>query len=306
MRQVRASIVIPNYNGRELLAKNLPAVIAACRTWWRSGYEIIVVDDASTDDSLDFLKKNFPQVKIVCHQKNQRFAASCNTGVEAAKGEIVVLLNNDVSPDKHFLEPLVKTFTGQDVFAVGCREKDNRNGKVFYSGRGVMRFQRGLVVHWRAPDQNQKTTSWVTAGSGAFNRQKWLAIGGMDTLFRPAYEEDRDLCYRAAKHGWKILFEPQSVVNHRHETTNIRAFGRRRIKIMSYKNQFLFVWKNITDLTYLFKHVFWLPYHLLATTFRSRGLLLLGFLAALRQLPEALVARTKVKKLFIKRDGELI
>jgi len=149
-------------------------------------------------------------------------------------------------------------------------------------------------------------TDWVAGGSGAFDREKWLAIGGMDTLFRPAYEEDRDLCYRAAKHGWKILFEPQSMVDHRHETTNIKAFGKRRIKIMSYKNQFLFVWKNITDFNYLLKHFFWLSYHLIVTAWRSRGLLLLGFIRALWQLPEALRARKKAKSLFVKKDRDLL
>ncbi|PJE70024.1 hypothetical protein COU97_02055 [Candidatus Shapirobacteria bacterium CG10_big_fil_rev_8_21_14_0_10_48_15] len=297
---MKLSIVIPNYNGRELLAKNLPAVLAAC-----SGSEIIAVDDASTDGSVTFLQKNFPTVRIVRHQKNQRFAASCNDGVKVARGKIVVLLNNDVVPEKDFLKPLLAVFT-PDVFAVGCREKRQENGRWVNSGRGLMKFKRGLVVHWRAADQNQKTTGWVVGAAGAFDRQKWQQLGGMDTLFRPAYEEDRDLCYRAAKHGWQILFAPKSVVNHQHESTNLKAFGRSKMAIMSYKNQFLFVWKNITDAGYLLKHFFWLPYHLLVTNWRSRGLLGVGFLFALGELPEALKSRKQVQKLFVKQDGQLI
>lgn len=302
MAGIKVSIVIPNWNGKRLLARNLPAVFAACREWAKTGWEIIVVDDASTDDSLAFLKKNYPQIKVVVHQKNQRFAAACNSGVKAAKGKIVVLLNNDVSPRSDFLKPLLANFSDAKVFAVGCKERDVENRKVIWSGRGIMRFKRGLVVHWRARDQSRKTTSWVAAGSGAYDREKWLEIGGMDTLFRPAYEEDRDISYRALKHGWKILFEPRSVVDHRHETTNIRVFGPQKIKIFSFKNQFLFVWKNITDPDFLLSHLFWLPYHLIWTNFRSRGLLLIGFLMALKQLPEALKSRRKVRKLFVKKD----
>lgn len=303
---MKLSIVIPNWNGKRLLEKNLPTVVKACQKWAKTGWEIIVVDDASTDESVAFLKENYPQLKVVVHQKNQRFAAACNSGFKAAKGKIVILLNNDVSPEPGFLNPLIKHFENPRVFAVGCKEKDLKSGKIIWSGRGVMQFKRGLVIHWRAKDQNQKTTSWVSAGSGAYNREKWQKIGGMDTLFRPAYEEDRDISYRAVKHGWKILFEPKSVVNHHHETTNIEAFGPQKIKIISFKNQFLFVWNNITDLRYMLSHFSWLPYHLIFTNFRTQGLLFVGFLMALKQLPEVLKSRREVKKLFIKKDKELI
>lgn len=306
---MKVSIVIPNYNGRGLLEKNLPAVLRACRRWEKLGgkrWEVVVVDDASTDGSDSFLKKNFPEVRVVRHKKNQRFAAACNTGAKNAKGDIVVLLNNDVSPDEDFLGPLIENFRDNEVFAVGCKERDTVDGKVVYSGRGIMKFKRGLVVHWRARDQNKKTTSWVAAGSGAYDRKKLLELGGMDTLFRPAYEEDRDISYRALKHGWKVQFEPRSLVGHRHEETNLKVFGKTKIRIMSFKNQFLFVWKNITDWEYLLKHLFWLPYHLTVTNLRTRGLLGLGFLLALRQLPEVTKSRRKVKKLFNQRDRSFI
>ncbi len=305
MAGIKISIVIPNWNGRKLLENNLPSVLAACQKWKKTGWEIMVVDDASTDESVAFLRQNYPQVKIVAHQKNKRFAAACNAGVKKAKGKVVILLNSDVSPEPNFLKPLVGHFKNPRVFAVGCRERDPREGRTIWSGRGLMRFERGLMIHWRAKDQAKKTTGWVAAGSGAFDREKWLSIGGMDTLFRPAYEEDRDISYRALKHGWKILFEPQSVVDHHHETTNIEAFGLRKIKIISFKNQFLFVWKNITDWQYLLSHLAWLPYHLIFTCWRSKGLLSIGFLLALIQLPEAIISRRKVKELFIKKDAEV-
>jgi len=301
---IKISVVIPNFNGRFLLEKNLPAVVRACESWSKTGWEIIVVDDASTDDSVGFLQKEFPTIKIIKHASNRRFAQSCNSGVASAQGEIIILLNHDVSPDKNFVTPLLKHFADRRVFAVGCLEKDPLTG--IASGRGIMAFKRGLVVHWRAEDQNQPTSSWVSGGSAAFDRAKWVEIGGMDTLFRPAYEEDRDICYVAQKHDWKILFEPKSLVHHHHGTSNRLVFGVNKVKIMSFKNQFLFVWKNITDLRYLLLHLFWLPYHLTVTNLRTGGLLGIGFLSALLQLPEALSRRRRVKRLFEKSDSEII
>lgn len=287
--EVKFSIVIPNYNGRKLLEKNLPAVLKACQNWSKSpsadGWEMVVVDDASTDDSIGFLQKNYPQIKIVEHKKNQRFAENCNSGVKAAKGEIVVLLNNDVAPEADFLEPLIRHFRDPKVFAVGCLEKDEREGKIILSGRSEGKFQRGFLIHWRAKDQNQNETLWATGGSLAADREKWLKLGGMDDLFRPAYWEDIDLSWRARKAGWKILFEPNSIVNHEHETTNLSVFGRKQMKKSAYKNQFLFVWKN-AGFGLLIQHLIWLPFHLFKAVLAGDWLFWQGFFQALKQTPE--------------------
>jgi len=287
---MKISVVIPNYNGRRLLEKNLPAVIKACQNWRKDGWEIIVVDDASTDNSVDFLKKNYPQVKIVRHIKNQRFAAACNSGVKAAKGDIVVLLNSDVVPEVDFLKPLIKHFKDPQVFAVGCKEREIIEGRVIYSGRSEAKFERGFLIHWRAANQNKKNTFWATGGSMAIDRKKWLEIGGMDTIFRPAYWEDIDLSWRARKRGWKIIFEPKSIVNHHHESTNVSVFGRQQMKIFAYKNQFLFVWKN-GDWKMLASHLVWLPYHLVKTLISKDWGFYKGFFSALKQLPEVIKLR---------------
>lgn len=281
------SLVIPNYNGRRLLEENLPAVLRACPE-----VEIIVVDDASTDDSVVFLRKNYSQVKVVVHPQNLRFAAACNSGVAVARGRIVVLLNNDVAPEKDFLKPLLTHFTDQKVFSVGCKEKDIVAGKTVFSGRAEGEFKRGVPINWRAKDQTGGETLWTAGGSMAVDRQKWQELGGMDTLFRPAYWEDIDLSWRAKKRGWKVLFEPKSVVNHHHESTNPSAFGKSRMKAFGYKNQFLFLWKNGSTRE-LIQHLLWLPYHLTLGNLRTDGLLGLGFLLALKQLPEAIKSRNK-------------
>lgn len=297
-RALSVSLVIPNYNGRALLRQHLPAVLASA-----NGAEIIVVDDASTDDSVALLEEKFPEVKIVKHPKNRRFAAACNSGVAAAGGEIVVLLNSDVSPQKDFLDPLVAHFADQKVFAVGCLEIQPEGKK---AGRSGADFKRGLMVHWRSNNQETGPTAWVAGGSGAFRKSMWEELNGMDTLFRPAYEEDRDICYRAMKRGWQVEFEAKSVVHHHHESTNTSALGRQKMTIASYKNHLLFVWKNITNWRLFGIHLMWLPYHLTITSIRSKGLFLIGFFQALGQLIEVLPKRNHEASEGRVSDGEII
>jgi len=276
MRSV--SVVIPNYNGQHLLEKNLPAVISSCPQ-----AEIIVVDDASSDNSINFLTKTYPKVKIVSNKINQRFALSCNKGVKSAKYNIVVLLNNDVSPQKDFLQPLIKHFDNSQVFAVGCLEIQTKGNKQTISGRSSCQFKRGFLIHKKAKNQNKQQTCWATAGSMALDKQKYLDLNGMDSLFSPAYWEDIDLSYRAKKKGWQVLFEHKSKVYHNHETTNLQAFGKTRIELMALRNQILFVWKNTQGLQ-LIKHFLWLPYHLIFTTIRTKGIFLLAFIQAILRI----------------------
>jgi len=285
-RNISVSIVIPNFNGQKLLAKYLPTVITAAK-----GNEVIVVDDASTENDVDYIYKNFPTVKLVSLKTNQRFAAACNAGVAASKGDIVILLNSDVEPTPNFLDSLVDGFTDPKVFAIGCAEINPLEGKSEVSGRACGAYQRGLIIHWRSNDQTKKTTFWVSGGSGAFRKSVWQQLGGMDTMFKPAYEEDRDICYRALKRGYKILFCPNSIVYHNHETTNKTALGYNQMQVASYKNHLLMVWKNVTHPLLIAQHLFWLPYHLIFTGIRSKGYFWRGFVAALKQLPEALIKR---------------
>jgi GT2 family glycosyltransferase len=299
------SVILPNYNGRKLLEKNLPGIIKALRKW-HGNSEIIVVDDASTDDSVLFLKENYPDIHLVVHQVNQRFAKTCNDGVDIAKGEIIVLLNTDVSPQEDFLKPLMEVFKDKEIFAAGCLEKSRINGKEIISGRALGKFERGFLVHRRAADQNKPDTLWALAGSSAYSKDIWLKLGGMDTLFKPAYAEDLDISYRALKSGYKIVFVPESKVSHNHETTNLAALGKNKMKIAAYKNQIIFVWKNITDGKLLLNHFFWLPYHLLFDTVRTNGLFLIGFLQALVQLGKIIAKRKRVKSQFILSDSEIL
>lgn len=296
---MNVSVIIPTYNGKALLEKHLPSVISSLQT----EDEIIIVDDASTDESVSWLTEEFSlqsasstvpdttlflgaykkiDLKVLINGSNQRFSSSCNRGVLSAKHEIIVLLNNDVSPRKDFLPPLIAHFDDQQVFAVGCKEIATHEGNKEY-GRSEAHFERGYYVHARASDQNGTDTAWVSGGSGAFRKSMWEKLSGFDLDYRPAYQEDIDLSYRARLKGWKVLFEPKSVVYHNHESTNASVFGKNQMEIMSFKNGLLFMWKNAKGME-LLKHFFWLPYHVVFTTLRSRGLFLQGFIQALKTL----------------------
>lgn len=304
------SVVIPTYNGLKLLQKHLPHVVSILE----AGDEIVIADDASTDDTLSWLAQEAKALtvkKIVLtwtqNTKNLRFAATVNAGVAKASHRYIFILNNDVSPlTQNIAELLLSWFQDEAVFAVGCAEviEETPHAQVF--GRGTGDFQRGLCVHWYDPDQNLSNTLWAAGGSLMVDKEKYVTLGGLDTLFYPAYEEDRDLSYNALKHGWSVYFEPRARVLHQHESTNASVFGKKKMQQDSWKNQYLFVWKNITDRDLLFQHFLWLPYHLIISGWRTQGAAFWGFIAALKQLSHALHSRSRMKPLWKKTDREVL
>lgn len=313
---MKASIIIPNYNGELLLRQNLPKILAAAE-WYQKKYggevEVIVIDDGSTDESIKEVQSlkfkaqsDSLKLKVIENKKNLGFASTVNIGVGVAKGEAVVLLNTDVAPEIDFLEPLISHFSDPQVFAVGCLDKSVERDGVVLRGRGVGRWEKGFLVHARG-EVDRTDTFWVAGGSGAFYKSLWEKLGGFDELYNPFYWEDIDLSYRAKKAGYKVLFEPKSVVIHKHEEGIIKQkYSPFQIKTIAYRNQFFFVWKNITDWDKKISHLLWLPYHLLKAILRGDAAFFLGFLEALFKLPVIIKSRFKVKNLFIKNDRQIL
>jgi len=168
-------------------------------------------------------------------------------GVEAAKNEIVVLLNNDVAPDKDFLKPLEEDFQDEKVFAVSLNEPQFSWAKA--------EWKNGFVEHKSGPKtENTHISLWANGGSGAFRKDLWLKLGGMDEIYKPFYWEDIDLSYRAWKRGYKVIWEPRSIVHHQHESTISSHFSKDYINFISQRNQLLFIWKNITTFKMLFEN----------------------------------------------------
>lgn len=275
------SVVIPNWNGVYLMRKHLQKVIDAS-----PGAEIIVADDMSTDGSVEYLHQEFPHVMVVERSKREGFAANVNAGVVKALGDIIVLLNTDVEPEKGYLDPLLREFADSSVFAVGSLEKSHEQGKEILRGRGVAHWEKGFYIHALGA-MDKSDTAWVSGGSGAFRRLMWEKLDGMDTLYNPFYWEDIDLSYRARKCGWKARFAQKSVVHHYHEEGKIkREFTPDEVKRIVYRNQFTFIWKNATDTKILLMNVLWTPVRLVQALFRGDILMIEGYcLAVLRLFP---------------------
>ena len=303
------SLVIPNYNGADILKKNLPHILKSIEEY-RGDSEIVLVDDASSDDSLSFLssfkKENMSfDISIFKNEKNLGFSSTVNKGVENARGEIIVLLNSDVEPKTDFITYLIPHFKDEKVFAVGCLDESEENGKIIQRGRGVGEWQRGFLVHKRG-EPSKKNTLWAAGGSSAFRKSLWEKLGGLDELYNPFYWDDIDLSYRALKSGYKINFERRSIVVHRHSQGAIKkSYSKREIKRIAYRNQLFFVWKN-SDLTTLFWHIIWLPYHIVKALFSLNTEFLLGFLYALIKLPKVIESRIEAKKYFVFKDREVV
>jgi GT2 family glycosyltransferase len=301
MGDLSISVVIPNYNGQELLRKNLPKVFEAA-----NNAEIIIVDDASTDKSLEILNCFKSKIKIIRNEKNLGFSSSINRGVNEARGEIIVLLNTDVAPEKIFLKSLMPHFEDSDVFAVGCMDKSIENGKIVLRGRGVGEWKRGFLIHSRG-EIDRTNTLWVNGGSGAFRKNIWDRLGGLDELYSPFYWEDIDLSYRALKSGYKTIFEPKSIVVHEHEKGAIKnVYSDSAIRKIAYRNQFIFVWKNATDLNLQLLHLFWLPFHFLKALVGGDANFFAGFFQAFLKLPRIIKSSFKAQKHFTRSDREVI
>src|SRR5215471_15799130 len=257
-RNAAASVVIPNWNGRDLLEKYLPSVVAALAG--NPANEIVVVDNGSTDGSADYVRAHFPQVNVVALPKNLGFAGGSNAGFRAAKNDIVVLLNSDMRVASDFLAPLLEGFRDPDVFAVSCQ--------IFFSDPAKPREESGLTQGWwedgglrvrhRIDDGVTDLFPCLYGGGGscAFDRAKFLELGGFDRLLEPFYLEDTDLGFMAWKRGWKVLYQPRSIVFHEHRGTIGKKFTYDFIQGVQRKNFLLFCWKNIHEWPRLSSHFF--------------------------------------------------
>ncbi len=304
-----ASIVIPNWNGRDLLEKYLPTVVAAAGV--DAAHEVIVVDNGSADGSAEFVRERFPAVRLIALEKNLGFGGGSNTGVKAARNEIVVLLNSDMRVEPDFLAPLVEGFADERVFAVSCQ--------IFFSDPAKRREETGLTEGWwengglrvtHHIDEELKEPYpcfYGGGGSCAFHRDKFLEIGGFDELLRPFYLEDTDLGYMAWKRGWKVLYEPRSVVYHEHRGTIGKKFREDEIRAVLKKNYLLFAWKNIHEWRKLAEHFFYAAAGAVWGAWSGAAFAradMRALMRALGQAPEAMRSRMRARGLAAVSDTE--
>ncbi|MCX6705299.1 MAG: glycosyltransferase family 2 protein [Candidatus Woesebacteria bacterium] len=248
MKNFTVSVVIPNLNGEKLLEKNLPSLFLAKDNPENRILEIIIVDDGSSDGSVKLITSKFSQIKLIKHKTNRGFSASVNTGVRAAKGDLILLINTDVIPAEDFLIPVFKHFENNKVFAVSLHEKE------FGWAKGSF-FDGYIQLAMGKESVEPHSSLYVSGGSGVFRRGTWMELNGMDEkLLSPFYWEDIDICYRAAKRGYVNLWEPDGHVMHNHEST-ISKFTKSYVQRIRERNQLLVIWKNIHSPSLFRKHL---------------------------------------------------
>jgi N-acetylglucosaminyl-diphospho-decaprenol L-rhamnosyltransferase len=293
----KIDIVILNYNGAEILPQCLPSIVEASK---RSPLpcQVIVLDNKSPDNSLDYIRKNFPQVKIEIAKEN-KVLFSYNDLIPKLDSDIIILLNNDIKVNPDFIAPLISHFSSPDIFAVAPKQM-NFNGIGYNGGKNKIQFNFGMIKAGQdiygdnAPIMELPGHTFYCANA-AFNRRIFLELGGFDEIYAPFTWEDTDLGYRAWKSGYKLIYEPKSVIYHNEsytfdrETRNIR--NRR---IITRRNSFIFTWKNISDPRLLLTHIILLPWNLLSGIFTDWARIA-AFFEALKYIPKIIAKRKLVK-----------
>jgi GT2 family glycosyltransferase len=306
-------IVVLNYNGEEILRKCLPSIADAAKNS-PVPCQVIVLDNVSTDGSLDYIRSAMPDVHIEVAKAN-KILFSYNELIPKLKSDVIILLNNDIKVDRDFIAPLISYFADDEVFAVAPKQM-NFNGigynggknKLFMEWTGFMRAGQYMYGD-NNPIMQTKGYTHYNANS-AFSRKKFLELGGFDDLYYPSTWEDSDLCYRAWKTGWKMIYEPASVIYHdecytigrEHDNKNA-LFKARRMK--NRRNSYVFTWTNITSPGLLTLHLVLLPLNLFWSLFNDRSRVS-GFFDALKYINRIIARRRQRKGLYKVADESIL
>ena len=311
------SMIIPSYNGLELLKRLLPSISISLPSL--QDYEVIVVDDGSEDGTESYLRNHFPQIKVITLLPNMGFGCACNIGVKNARYDLICLLNNDVSLSPNFISETLRAWEenlsrSKKLYAITCKVMKEGEDTV-YQGRTVGHFEKGeVMIH---PITDEKGSTFFASGvMMVFQKDTFLELGGFDDLYRPFYWEDVDICYRALKKGYEILYEPQSLIYHKDQGTTVFSkkgrlslfFAKMYARIIQERNQYLFTWKNILDKDLILRHIQWIPIQLLLSLknkdhiFKS-----VGFIFALMRLKKTLRRRKQeCEKRYSLSDREVL
>lgn len=235
---MKISVIVTNWNGRKLLQKNLADIIDASP----QASEIILADDASTDDSLSYvseLQKTYSKLRLISHSQNVGFGQNTNHAVNLSSGDYVALLNSDINPQPGYLSPAIANFKNPKVFGVGFSEIGHEN-------YAKIQFKDGYIQHRPEISASTHISGWVSGGSSIISKNIFQKLNGFDIAYAPFYGEDLDIGYRAWKSGYQCLWEPASKVHHRHEAT-MSKFSKRLLEYVKERNRLLNVWRNISD-----------------------------------------------------------
>lgn len=246
------AIVILNWNGAKLFDTYLPSVI---RNSSQPNVQLIVADNGSTDNSIAHLKDKFPSVKIISLQQNYGFAEGYNKALKQVEADIFVLLNSDVEVTPGWLEAAIKLMEeDESTVAVQPKILSHKKPHQFeYAGaaggfidRFGYPFCRGRILNRMEPDlgqYNKPTPVFWASGACLFIKAKaFRKVGGFDGDFW-THMEEIDLCWRLKNQGFKIMYQPESVVFHLGGGT--LSYGSPQKVYLNFRNNLFMLFKNL-------------------------------------------------------------
>lgn len=250
---MRVAIVILNWNGRTMLEKYLPSVVR----FSQEEAEVIIADNASTDDSLEWLEQNFPHIRTIVLDKNYGFAGGYNMALKQVESEYYILLNSDVEVTHHWLSPLIEQMDAHKEIAA-CQPKllaMHNKGVFEYAGAagGFLDkygypYCRGRIFDTIEQDLGQYDSNleifWATGACLMIRSKDYWAVGGLDERFF-AHNEEIDLCWRLQLDGRKIYCIPSSEVYHVGGGTLPKSNPRKTF--LNFRNNLTMLWKNLPD-----------------------------------------------------------
>ncbi|TSD63043.1 glycosyltransferase family 2 protein [Inquilinus sp. KBS0705] len=234
------SIIIPNYNGRQLLEAYLPYTIEAIKNAGVT-YEIIVVDDQSKDESVSYLQNNYHQVKLIVNAENKGFSYTCNRGIDAAQYDLILLLNSDVKLTADYFEHQWKYFTKPDIFGVMGRIIDMEGDHIQDAAR-IPKFNglklKTAYFYYSDKPGDELYTFYLSGANALVDAKKLKQLGGFYELFSPFYCEDIELSLRAWRMGYKCYYEHRAICRHQMSASTKNYQTARWVKSVYYRNRF--------------------------------------------------------------------
>ena len=241
----KTTVIIPNYNGKHFLEDCMKAL-----TRQTSGdFAVCVVDNGSEDGSVEFLRSEYPRVKLICFEKNTGFCHAVNAGVKAADTEYVLLLNNDTVPEKDFVAELEKGLDRHpDVFSCASCMLTLQDETIL-DGAGDLYSALGWAF---ARGHDEKASIYnrpayvfsACAGAAIYRREEFIRLGMLDEKHF-AYLEDMDIGWKARLAGWKNLYVPAARVVHAGSGTTGSRHNEFKVR-MSARNNIYIIRKNMT------------------------------------------------------------
>ena len=260
----------------------MPSIMEASRRSLNK-VSVTVLDNGSIDKSISYLNKEFPDVDVFFAPKNL-LLVSYNDFLKMISEPVVILLNNDVFLKPDCIDYLLEHFNNDKIFFVAPRIMDG-DGMRVTGGCMDFIFRAGIFCN-KLKTCARNNYSFFVGSSAAYDRIKFLSLGGYDPIYLPGTYEDLDLCYRAWQRGWTGICDERSVVFHRDSSSFSKAYGDKKRQAISARNAYICVWKNAKDIGMIFSSIAWYPFLLLFNILRMRFDLADGAVQALTLIPK--------------------